>query len=349
MSTTASILGKLVGEGQPTFMIAEAGINHNGNLDLAKQLAREAAQAGADAVKFQSFSPTDLMIESAASAVHLDLGAGEESVYDFIRRISMDRAQHDAMKREAESAGTAFFSSVFSPEMLAMLEDMGVESYKIASMDLDNTPLLAEVAKTGKSIVVSTGMGSLAEVDTAMETLVRNGAGDIVLLHCVSEYPASPDKVNLKTMDVLAAAFGVPIGFSVHTVGVSVALAAVARGAAMIEKHFTVDTTLPGPDQALSADTAGLTRLVNAIRDVEAALGSARKRPTEGEIGMRSAMRRSIVTGRAISAGTVLRAEDLTAKRPGEGISPGMQHQIVGRKMAVDIEADEILTFEHLV
>ncbi len=345
----ANILGRQVGDGHPTFVIAEAGINHNGALELAKRLVREAAETGADAVKFQSFAPADLMIESAASAAHLDVGAGEESVYDFIGRISLDRSEHEALKAEAAAAGISFFSSVFSIEMLELLESLDVASYKIASMDLDNLPLLAEVARTGKSIVLSTGMGSLSEVDAAMETLDKNGAGDVVLLHCVSEYPAGPEKANLRAMDVLAGAFGVPVGFSDHTAGDTVAVAAVARGAAMIEKHFTVDNELPGPDQAVSLDTPDFTRLVSNIRDVESALGAARKSPTAGEIGMRSAMRRSLVTARTLPAGAEISAEDLTAKRPGDGISPSELERIIGRKTAVEIAVDEILRPEFLV
>lgn len=349
MASHVEILGRNVGSSYPTYIIAEAGINHNGDLAHARELVRTAARCGADAVKFQSFTAESLMTKSASSAAHLDAGAGRESVYQFLQRMALDRDAHLALRAECRSVGIAFLSSVLSIEVLAMMEDIGVEAYKIASMDLDNLPLLAAVASTGKPMILSTGMGSLAEVDRAVNVIHQHGTPDIVLLHCVSEYPAPVAAMHLRAMDTLRAAFQVPVGLSDHSIGRISALAAVAREAAMLEKHFTLDRTQPGPDQALSADPEEMTALIKDVRDVEAALGIGMKRPTAGEVAMRKGMRRSIVTARSLPAGHVIQEKDLTFKRPGSGMSPSDTEYVVGRRTAGAVAADTVLLPEHLL
>lgn len=349
MSQTVTLFDRQVGAGHPAFVIAEAGINHNGDLDRARQLVRAAQAAGADAVKFQTFTAEDLMTESAGVSAHLDAGAGREDVYSFVRRISLTSKFHQALWSECRTAGFNIFSSAFSTASVSLLEDLGSAVYKVASMDLDNLPLLAEIGGTGKAIVLSTGMGTLAEVDRALETIYRAGSSDVVLLHCISQYPTVPADVNLRAMDTLREAFGTPVGFSDHTVGNTVPFAAVACGAAVIEKHFTLDKSWPGPDQALSADASEFSALVAGVRDVEAALGEGRKRPVAGEIEMRLAFRRSIVAIKEIAEGTVVTADMLTFKRPGSGISPANLDWVVGRTAKVTIPADTVIKPDQLL
>lgn len=348
MSQSVTLFDRQVGDGHPTFVIAEAGINHNGDIERARQLALAAQAVGADAVKFQTFTAEDLMTESAGVSAHLDAGAGREDVYTFVKRIALTSDIHQALWNECSEANFNIFSSAFSPASVALLEELGSAVYKIASMDLDNLPLLAEIGRTGKAIVLSTGMGTLAEVDRALDTIHRAGSSEVVLLHCTSQYPTEPADVNLRAMDTLGAAFGTPVGFSDHTIGNTVPFAAVARGAAVIEKHFTLDKSWPGPDQALSADADEFHALVAGIRAVEAAMGDARKRPVAGEMGMRQAFRRSIVAVKDVPEGALLTADMLTFKRPGSGISPANLDWIVGRTAKASIPADTVITLEQL-
>lgn len=348
MKETVGLFGRQVGPGHPALTIAEAGINHNGDVEIAKRLVAAAAAAGADAVKFQTLTAETLMTESSGASAHLEAGAGREDVYSFVRRISLSREAHQEIWRACEAAGISFLSSVFSPESLALLESLGVAAYKVASMDLDNLPLLREIARTGKPIILSTGMGTMSEVDRALAAIDAANGTEVVLLHCTSQYPTSARDANLRAMDSMRQAFGVPVGFSDHTMGNTVALAAVARGANAVEKHFTLDRTMPGPDQALSAEPAEFEALVSGIREVEAALGGGRKQPVAGELEMRQAFRRSIVAAVDIPEGAVLTAEMLTFKRPGSGISPADLDWVVGRTARCAIPADTVVQRDQL-
>jgi N,N'-diacetyllegionaminate synthase len=348
MKASFELFGKPLVPGQHTITIAEAGINHNGDLEQALALVLAAAASDADAVKFQSFSAETFMTRSAGTSAHLEAGAGLEDVYSFVQRISLSESDHAELARACAKQSINFFSSVFSTGALKILEDQNVSAYKIASMDLDNLPLLGEVAATRKPIVLSTGMGTLGEIERALNTIAKGGGDEVVVLHCTSQYPAEPTDVNLRAMDTIQQAFGVPVGYSDHTHGNAVAIAAVARGATVIEKHFSLDRTLPGPDQALSAEPHEFKDLVDSLRITEAALGSARKQPVAGEFDMRAGFRRSIVADCDIEAGVRLTREHLTFKRPGDGYSPADLHSLIGRRTAKPIAADTAIQPEDL-
>ncbi len=346
---TTRIGGRDVGEGHPVFVIAEAGINHNGDMDLAARIVRAAAEAGADCVKFQTFTAEGIMTRSAGAATHLEAGAGEEDAFSFGQRISLSRQHHLDLKSVCDDVGIPFLSTAGTPDGVDLLEEIGVPAYKIASMDLDNLPLLACVAEKGKPVILSTGMGTLGEVERALETLTAAGSEDVIILHCTSLYPADSKDVNLRAMDTLRAAFDSPVGYSDHTLGTAVPLAAAARGACLLEKHFTLDKSLPGPDQAVSANPAELRALVDGLGEIHAALGSVRKRPAAGEWEMRASFRRSIVTARDVPMGTQITREMLVFKRPGSGISPADLHWVVGRTTLVAIAEDTVLDEKQLV
>lgn len=349
MTNSIELCGRSVGPGHPTFVIAEAGINHNGDLGLARDLVQAAKHANVDAVKFQTFTASGIMTETAGVAAHLEAGAGREDVYSFVKRVSLDGSAHEMLWRECEDVGISFLSSPFSIESVELLEDLGVAAYKGASGELDNLPLLACMAQTRKPIILSTGMGTLAEVDRALETIAANGGSQVVLLHCTSNYPTNPSDANLRAIETLAHAFDVPVGYSDHTIGNVIPLAAVARGADVIEKHFTLDRSMPGPDQAVSGEPKDFEELVSGIRMVEAALGDGHKRPVSNETDMRAAMRRSIVAATDIPQGSVIEHEMLAFKRPGSGISPAEMEWVLGRKTTKGIAADTVIERDHLV
>ncbi|MFQ5767507.1 MAG: N-acetylneuraminate synthase family protein [Acidobacteriota bacterium] len=346
---TFALGDRLIGEKQPAFIIAEAGINHNGHVERATEMIAAAQQAGADAIKFQTFTARGLMTRSAGAAVHLQAGAGDEDLYSFVDRLSLSVQDHEGLAGICREFSFPFLSTAGDPEGVALLASLGVPAFKVASMDLDNLPLLTEVARAGKPVLLSTGMATLAELDTALETIHRAGNDQVILLHCTSLYPAPPETVNLRAMVTMRTTFGLPVGYSDHTSGITVPLAAAALGACIIEKHFTLDTALPGPDQSFSADPDELARLVAAIRCVEQALGSGRKRPAAAEMAMRSAFRRSIVAARDIPAGAVLNREMLAFKRPGSGISPGDLAWVIGRQTTRPLPEDTVITQRDLV
>ena len=341
--------GRLVGLGQPAYIIAEAGINHNGDLDIAKQMIKAAKEAGVDAVKFQTFTAQNIMTKTAGSSAHLKAGAGKEDVYSFVERISLDVDAHKELQKACEAEGLPFISTAGASEGVDILEAADVPFYKIASMDLNNLPLLDYIGRTGKPIIMSTGMGTLGEVEQAVSTLRNAGNEQILLLHCTVQYPPQLEDVNLRAMDTLKAAFGLPVGYSDHTVGNAVSIASVARGACCIEKHFTLDKTMPGPDQSVSGDPEDFKNLVDDIRAVEVALGSAVKKPVEAEWEMRRNFRRSIVSAQEIQEGAKITREMLVFKRPGSGISPADINWIIGRIATRTISADSVLDQADLV
>ena len=344
-----SIHNRLVGSGHPTFLIAEAGINHNGDMDVAKKLVHASKASGIDAIKFQTFTSENLMTRMSGVAAHLDAGAGKEDVYSFVGRVALSPEMHMELFSLCKQVGIPFLSTAGAPEGVDLLERLGVTAYKVASMDLDNLPLLDYVSRTGKPIILSTGMGTLGEVERALETVYSAGNEDVVVLHCTALYPPSLEDVHLLAMDTIRETFDVPVGYSDHTVGNAVALAAAARGACVIEKHFTLDKKMPGPDQAVSADPEDFLRLISDIRAVETARGSAIKRPVNAEIEMRRSFRRSIVAAVDIQAGSVVARDMLTFKRPGSGISPADLDWVVGRTARSAIAADNLVELKDLV
>lgn len=332
-----------VGFGRPCFIIAEAGVNHNGSLELALKLVDAAATAGADAVKFQTFRADRLVTLNAPKAVYQNETTGEaESQFEMLRKLELDERIHRTLVAHCASRGIAFLSTPFDEESADFLENLDVPAYKLPSGELTNLPFLRHVAGKKRPMIMSTGMATLEEVERAVEAVRIAGCKDLVLLHCVSAYPADPADANLRAMATLAETFGVPVGYSDHTLGIEVPLAAVAMGACILEKHFTLDRSLPGPDHRASAEPAELTTLVAAARKVEAALGNGVKRPVASEADTARVARKSLTAACDISAGTVLEPEHIAIKRPGIGIPPRMQDRLVGRKTKVTITADTL-------
>lgn len=351
-----------------TFIIAEAGVNHNGSLDIARQLIDVAAEAGADAVKFQTFRAQALVSQSAPKAAYqVDTTGNEESQFDMIRKLELDEAAHRQLIAHCRQKGIQFLSTPFdfaSVDLLAKTFDL--PCLKIPSGEITNGPLLLYVAQTGKPVILSTGMSTLDEVAQALGVLAygfvddgRNPSRDafqrayvsekgqaalrekVRLLHCTTEYPAPYEEVNLRAMDTLAEAFHLPVGFSDHTTGISIAIAAVARGAVIIEKHFTMDRNLPGPDHRASLEPAQLKAMIRSVRKVEVALGDGAKRPTASEQKNLPVARKSLVAKTQIAAGEQFSAGNLEVKRPGDGVSPMAYWDFLGRSATRGYRRDE--------
>jgi N-acetylneuraminate synthase/N,N'-diacetyllegionaminate synthase len=340
---------RLVGPGLPCFVIAEAGVNHNGDVDLARELVRAAANSGADAVKFQSFRAENLVAAGAPKAKYqLETTDAAESQFAMIKRLELSAAAHRELVAQCREAGIVFLSSPFDEEMVDLLAELDVHAFKIPSGEITNLRYLRHVARKYKPMLLSTGMASLEEVKAALSAI--EGAGDpgVVLLHCVSNYPADPANVNLHAMTTMAQAFQRAVGYSDHVLGNEVAFAAVALGACVVEKHFTLDRSLPGPDHRASAEPAELAALVRGIRAVEASLGDGCKRPAPSEADTAAVARKSLFAARDIPAGAMIEADALVAKRPGTGMAASMLDAIVGRRTRRAVAKDAMLTPEDL-
>jgi len=331
--------GRALGSGSGAFVIAEAGVNHNGDLGLARALVDAAVEAGADAVKFQTFRTKELVAAAAPKAAYQRREAPDESQQAMLERLELGRTQHEALRAYARERGIEFLSSPFDPLSVDLLVELGVPALKLGSGELTNLPLLRHAARSGLPILLSTGMAFLAEVDVAARTILEvqaPDAQDLALLHCVSRYPAPLGHANVQAMVTLRRAIGGPVrfGYSDHTPGVAAPAAAAALGARVIEKHLTLDRTLPGPDHAASLDPAGFAEMVRLVRDVEAALGDGVKAPQPGEDEMRSVARRSLHLRRAVDAGAPLTAADIAILRPAEGLPPARFHDVLGLRAA---------------
>jgi N-acetylneuraminate synthase len=343
------IAGRTIGRGEPCFVVAEAGVNHNGDLGLARRLVDAAAEAGADAVKFQTFSARRLATPDAPKAEYQKECAGaEESQLAMLERLELSPAAHEDLMDRARQRGLVFLSTPFEEESADLLERLGVSAFKIPSGEITNLPFLAHVARKRRPMIVSTGMATLDEVRGAVETIRGAGNEAVVLLHCVSAYPADPADANLRAMTTMEQALQVPVGYSDHTLGIEVALAAVALGACVVEKHLTLDRSLPGPDHRASSDPRELAGLVRAIRTVESALGHGRKEPVPGEARIAAVARKSLVALADIPAGAVLAPEMIGARRPGTGIPPAFASQVAGRRARSAIAAGTLIAWEML-
>lgn len=331
------------------YVIAEAGVNHNGDLALAKKLADAAKACGADAVKYQSFKAEGLVSRGADKAEYQkrSTGAGQSQL-EMIKALQLSDAAHRELAAHCRAIGITFLSTPFDAESADLLDGLGVPLFKLPSGEITNKPLLRHVAAKGKPLILSTGMSTLSEVADAVRWVREVSSAPLTLLHCLTEYPAPVDQVNLRAMDTLRDHFGLPAGYSDHTPGIEVAVAAAARGAAVIEKHLTVDKSLPGPDQKASLDPAEFAALVKAVRAVSAALGDGVKRAAPCEAGNRRVARRSVVAARDLPAGHALSAGDLALKRPGGGIAPAELERLPGRRLKKAVAADETLTWEAL-
>lgn len=339
--------GRRIGSGHPVFIIAEAGVNHNGDVELARRMVDAAAEAGADAVKFQTFSADRLVIRHAAKAAYQKQTTdAEESQHAMLKRLELSHADHERLFNHATYRGITLLSTPFDDESLDMLIALGIPAIKIGSGELTNLPLLERAAAAGRPIILSTGMAYLSEVECAVRRIQEHGAPPLALLHCVSNYPAAAEDVNLRAMLTLLSAFGLPVGYSDHTLGFAVALAAVALGACVLEKHFTLDRSLQGPDHLASLEPDELEAMINAVRDVESALGDGCKRPSEAELDTLRVARKSVVSRVDIPLGTRITADMLAIKRPGTGIPPNKVTHVVGRVARVPIAADTVLQWE---
>ena len=356
------------------FIIAEAGVNHNGSLDMALELVDAAAKAGADAVKFQTFT-AELVISKYASKADYQKKTTDssESQLDMVRRLELNREEHLAIKSRCAERGIQFLSSPFDePSIDFLYRILGLEALKIPSGEITNAPLLLRAARTGCSIYMSTGMSTLGEIEDALGVLAFGYLSEespsleafrvaffsakgqdllkrnVTLLHCTTEYPAPFGEVNLNAMETLRRAFDLPVGYSDHTEGIAVPIAAVALGAQVIEKHFTLDRTLPGPDHKASLEPDDLAAMVRSIREVEAALGSGKKIPTYSELKNRNIARKSLVAAENISKGSILTEGNMIAKRPGDGISPFRFWDCLGSVATADFSKDNKLDLKRM-
>ena len=329
-----------------TLIIAEAGVNHNGDLALARKLIDVAVDAGADLVKFQTFSADRLVTKSAVKADYQTrTTASRESQHEMLRHLELTEGMHHDLMAHCVARGIRFFSTGFDIESVDLLVGLGQDRFKIPSGEITNLAYLRHIGRVGKPVILSTGMADMDEIQAAIDALEEAGTprAIITVLHCTTEYPTPMAEVNLRAMLSIQKAFGVEVGYSDHTCGIEVAIAAVALGASVIEKHFTLDRNLPGPDHKASLEPDELRAMVAAIRNIEVALGDSVKRITQSEARNRPAARRSLVASRAIRKGEVFSIENITAKRPGTGISPMRWDAVIGRLAPRDFSPDELI------
>ena len=341
--TGFAIGGRAIGREEPPYLIAEAGVNHNGDPDLALRLVDAAADAGADAVKFQTFRAEALATAGAPQAVYQRERAAAASQVEMLRRLELPADALRACFARAAERGIAAFSTPFDTSSAVLLAELGVPALKIGSGDLTNLPLLRVVAAAGCPVILSTGMATMNEVDAAVAAIRAAGNPPLAILHCLSAYPAPEPETNLLAIRALQARFGTVVGFSDHTTGFAAPIAAVALGAAIVEKHLTLDREMPGPDHAASMEPADFARLAVALREAHAALGDGVKRPQASEDDARRVARRSLVAARDLPAGTTLGAADLDAKRPADGISPLRLDEVIGRRLVRTLSTDALL------
>ena len=331
---------------KPIIIIAEAGVNHNGDLSLAKKLIDAAADAGADLIKFQTFIADRLVTQQAKKADYQSATIGStESQHQMLARLELDENMHHELIVHCDLRNIKFFSSGFDIESIDFLISLGINHFKIPSGEITNLPYLRHIGQFSKSVILSTGMSTLSDIEAAIDVLEQAGTARslITVLHCNTEYPTPMVEVNLKAMQSIQASFGVAVGYSDHTAGIEVAIASAALGATVIEKHFTLNKSLPGPDHKASLDPDELKAMVSAIRNIEIALGDGIKRLTPSEERNKFMARKSLVARKAIKEGEVLSADNITAKRPGTGISPMNWDVVMGRKAVRDFAIDELI------
>jgi N-acetylneuraminate synthase/N,N'-diacetyllegionaminate synthase len=360
---------KYIGESEPCFIIAEAGVNHNGELGLAKKLIDVAVYAGVDAVKFQTFKAEDVIIKQATKADYqLDINRKKESQQKMLKRLELKHQDFLELKKYCDKKDIIFLSTPHSEDAIDLLEPL-VPLYKVSSSDLTNIPFLEKIAKKGKPIILSTGMATMEEVKESLNVIYMQGNREVVLLHCTTNYPCPLDEVNLNAMQNIRKELNCLVGYSDHTLGINVSIAAVVLGATLIEKHFTLDKNLPGPDHKASLEPNELNKLVHDVRNfedrlrkgekmenilktipnIEEILGDPVKRPTKSEEKMKKLIRKSIIAKINIPKGTIISKDMLVVKRPGTGIAPKYINDIVGKEVKKDIKQDELIFFDMLI
>ena len=331
------------------YIIAEIGANHNGDIKLAKEMIDKAKECGCDAVKFQSWSKESLFTKGFYKEKNQFVDEKFGTLEEMAEKFSLSKKEHIALKKYCDDKKITFFSTPFSFKEVDMLDELKVPFFKVASMDLNNLSFLKYIAEKGKTIILSTGMGSLAEIETALNTIYKTGNKEVILLHCIAIYPPEDKIINLRNIEMLSKTFNIPVGFSDHTIGTSIPLAAITLGAKVIEKHFTLDKTMPGWDHAVSANPEEMKIIVEEGKRIVTSLGEYRRVVSEQEKKQIESFRRSVITKRNIKEGEILQKENLDFKRPGTGIRPDEIKYILGRKANKDIDEDELIKWEDLV
>ncbi|HOM02482.1 MAG TPA: N-acetylneuraminate synthase [Acetivibrio sp.] len=326
------------------FVIAEAGINHNGSLALAKKLVDESKAAGADCIKFQTFISKSLVTKNALKAEYQKQQTGAwESQYDMLKKYELSFDEFAELSKYCTDKNIEFLSTAFDFESIEFLESLGMKRWKIPSGEITNLPYLIKIAKLRKPVILSTGMSTMDEIKNAVSVLKENGAGEITVLHCTTEYPTPFGNVNLRAMLSIKEELHVKVGYSDHTKGIEAAIAAAALGASVIEKHLTLDKNMEGPDHKASLEPWEMKAMVDSIRNIELALGDGIKRPSESEKKNICVARKSIVAKRNIKKGEIFTEENLTVKRPGNGISPMRWFEVLGKRAIRDFNEDELI------
>lgn len=348
-SKKTAVKNRVAGSEHSVFIIAEAGVNHNGSIDSAKRLIDVAAEAGADAVKFQTFRAEKIVSRYAPKAEYQKQTTGSgESQFDMIKKLELDVSAHQDLIEHCKKRDILFLSTPFDYESIELLNSLNLPLFKIPSGEITNLPYLRHIGRTGKPVILSSGMATLGEIEFALDILTKEGLQleNITVLHCNTEYPTPMEDVNLKAMQTIAVAFpGIRVGYSDHTLGIEVPIAAAAMGVAVIEKHFTLDRNLEGPDHRASLEPDELKAMVKAIRNVEKAMGNGRKKPSPSEIKNMPVARKSIVAAKAVRKGEIFTEENLAAKRPGNGISPMRWDEVIGKRAEKDFQEDELISF----
>lgn len=331
------------------YIIAEAGVNHNGDINIAKKLIEKASEAGCDCIKFQTFNASKLVTKEAPKAEYqIKNTKSNDSQYDMLKKLELKYDDFLELKEYCAKFNIEFLSTPFDEEAVELLEKLNVNKYKVSSGDITNKSLLKFIAKKGKQVIISTGMATLGEVENAVQWIEEEGNNNIVVLHCTSNYPTPYEEVNMRAMETLKQSFQFPVGYSDHTQGIEIPLLAVSLGATLIEKHFTLDNCMEGPDHKASLEPEELGMMVKQIRNIEKALGDGIKRPTKTELSTRDVARKSIVVNKDMKTGEILQLKDLDYKRPGTGIAPEFAEKIVGIVLKRDKSRDTMLTQEDL-
>ena len=341
----------IIGPGNPCFIIAEAGVNHNGDIKLAHELIDEATEAGSDAIKFQSFIAEDVVtLEAQKADYQIETTGKNDGQFAMLKKLELSGEQQAELKAHCDKVNILYLCTPYEEKSADLLESIGVAAYKIASTDTSNIPFLRYLARKDIPVILSTGMSTLGEVEESVNELKLQGlVGKIIILQCTSEYPAPLKDINLRAMKTMELAFGCPVGFSDHTSGIGASLWAVAAGACVVEKHFTLDRKMGGPDHRASIEPSELKELVRTIRDVEAALGDGIKRPMPSETANKPRMQKSLVAKRTISVGYIIQKSDLTCQRPGNGLSPKWFDSVLGKRAAKQIQKGEKIKLDSII
>ena len=341
--------GVSIGESAPVWIIAEAGVNHNGDLGLALELVHAAKECGAACVKFQTFRSERIVTRASPKAAYqLETTSASESQFEMLKKLELDEDAFGRIAEECERAGITFLSTPYSTQDVDLLESVNASAYKIASALAVESPLLERVARTGKPVLLSTGMCTMDEIRAAVKTLTRSGCDEIILFQCTTDYPSRLEEANLRVIPALREEFCAPVGYSDHSEGLLATTVAVALGACAIERHFTLDRKMPGPDHLASSDPAEMRLLVQTVRNVEIALGSGAKTPTAREMANKKNMRRGIVAAHRLAAGHCLELDDLAFKRPLSGIAPDSYELVLGRRLKRNVDADDPISWDDL-